>query len=79
MIVVERPPMRQRFRRARACLVTFVVACLIGLAVNAWVASFDPRPWVAHLLGFVGFVPLGVPAALLVYATLRHGDPYRRY
>lgn len=68
--------MRARLRRARGFLIALAVACLLALAVHAWIGSFDPRPWVADLLAFGAFLPLGAPALLLTYATLRRGDPY---
>jgi hypothetical protein len=57
-------------------VVVLAVAALLALAVYVWVRSFDPRPWVALVLAAGPLLVLGAPSALMLYATLRHGDPY---
>lgn len=68
--------MRQRLRRARGSAVVLGLALLLALAAYVWVRSFDPRPWVALVIACCPLVVLGLPAGLMLGATLRRGDPY---
>lgn len=68
--------MRGNLRRARASAVVLLVAVFLSVAAYAWVVTFDPRPWVALLLCAVPLVVPGLPAVLMLVATIRHGDPY---
>jgi cation transport ATPase len=67
---------RRRLRRARGAAVALLIAAFLSVAVYAWIAAFDPRPWVAFVLAACPLVVLGMPAALMLYATIRRGDPY---
>lgn len=69
---------RRRLRRARPSAIALGVALLLSLAAYVWVRSFDPRPYVAWVLASGPLAMPGAPAALMLYATLRYGDPYRR-
>lgn len=55
-----------------------LLAVFLSVAVYAWIASFDPRPWAALVLAAAPLVLLGLPSWLMLYATLRRGDPYDR-
>jgi hypothetical protein len=66
----------ERLRRAAVPALVLVLAVVLALLAWALLAVLDPRPWVA-LLGACGplIVP-GGPAALMLWAALRHCDPY---
>jgi len=67
---------RGRLRRARASALVLALALVLAGAAYLALRALDPRPWVA-LVGACGplLIP-GLPAALMLAATLRHGDPY---
>lgn len=67
---------RRRLRRARASAVVLLVAVFLSVAAYAWVVTFDPRPWAGLVIAAAPLVVLGLPAFLMLYATIRRGDPY---
>ncbi len=68
--------MTSRLRRARAAVAVLLAAVFLSVAAYAWIVTFDPRPWAALVLAAAPLVVLGLPAALMLCATIRHGDPY---
>jgi hypothetical protein len=65
-----------RLRRARATAAVLLSAVALSVAAYAWIAASDPRPWVALVFAAGPLVVLGLPAWLLLWATIRRGDPY---
>jgi hypothetical protein len=70
---------RHRLRRARASVILLLAAVLLSVVAYAWVVPFDPRPWAGLVIAAGPLVVLGLPAWLMLWATIRRGDPYDRH
>lgn len=65
-----------RLRRARGMVAVLLLAVLLSVAGYVWIVLADPRPWVAVVVSAVPLVVLGLPAWLMLWATIRRGDAY---